>query len=107
VLLASGISVESFVLALCVGAALIAFWIAVTLPRFGPSDLARALLHLFLSVVVGAAIAPGIHAITSVGVPATQYVAAFGIALPALTYMFLAAAWLMRVMRDYFQNPRY
>jgi hypothetical protein len=34
------------------------------------------------------------------------FVAVFGIALPALTYMFLSAAWLMRAMRDFLQHPR-
>jgi hypothetical protein len=62
------------------------------------------LLHILLSIAVGAAISPGIHAIAAIGVPAAAYVGTFGIALPALTYMFLAAAWLMRVMRDFFQG---
>jgi hypothetical protein len=30
------------------------------------------------------------------GVPAARFVAAFGIVLPGLIYMFLAAAWLIR-----------
>ena len=33
--------------------------------------------------------------------------ALFLIALPALTYMFLAAVWLLRVMRDYMQQTRF
>ena len=34
------------------------------------------------------------------------FVGTFGVALPALTYMFLAAAWLLRLMVGYFQQPR-
>ena len=102
----SGISAQTFVMALCVGSALLALWIVVRLPRLGPSDLPHALLHIFFSVFVGAAIGPGIHAVGALGLPGAQFIAAFAIALPAFTYMFLAAAWLMRVMRDFFQ-PRY
>jgi hypothetical protein len=104
--MASG-SVNAFVALLCVGAAALALWIAVCLPDFGPRELQQALLHVLASVVVGSVIAPGIREITSIGVPAPAYVGTFGIALPALTYMFLAAAWLMRVMRDLFQGARY
>jgi hypothetical protein len=103
----SEISVDTFVFALGVGAALIALWIAVTLPRFGPRNLPKALLHVLVSVVVGAGISRSISAAGTISLPAAPLVAAFVIALPALTYMFLAAAWLMRVMRDYFQSPRY
>jgi hypothetical protein len=102
----SGISVETFVVALAVGAALIAFWVAVALPRFGPKSVAPALLHVFCSIAIAYWVAPGMHAIGSVELPAMTYVATFGIALPALTYMFLAAAWLMRVVRDTLQTPR-
>jgi hypothetical protein len=97
-------SVETFVAALCVGAALIALWIVVRLPRLGPANLPKALLHILLSIAVGAGITPGIRAVAAVGLPAPAYVGTFAIALPALTYMFLAAAWLMRVMRDMFQT---
>jgi hypothetical protein len=97
-------SVQLFVAAMCAGAALLALWIVATKPQLGPRDLVRALLHVILSIVVGAGITPGIRAIAALGVPGAQFAGTFGIALPALTYMFLAAAWLMRVMRDYFQT---
>jgi hypothetical protein len=99
-------SVQAFVTILCVGAAVLALWVVVRLPRFGPRDLPHALLHVLLSIVVGAGIGPGIRGIAALGVPGAQFVATFAVALPALTYMFLAAAWLMRVMRDFF-HARY
>jgi hypothetical protein len=96
----------SFVFVLAIGAAAIALWIAVRLPRFGPANLPRALLHVLLSVVVASAMTRAIAAVVGVWVPAGEFVAVFGIALPALTYMFLSAAWLMRAMRDFLQHPR-
>jgi hypothetical protein len=101
-LIAAGLSVESFVLVLCAGSALIAVWIAVRLPDFGPARLQTALLHILLSVLVGAVTT---RAVAGLWVPTGQFIAIFAIALPGLTYMFLAAAWLMRVMRDFIQ-PR-
>ena len=104
-LIAAGLSVESFVLVLCAGSALIAIWIAVRLPDLGPGSLATALLHIVLSVFVGAVTTRAVAAVAGLWVPTGQWIAIFAIALPGLTYMFLAAAWLMRVMRDYIQ-PR-
>lgn len=100
-----GLSVEGFVLVLCAGAALIAVWIAVTRPQFGPGGLPTALLHILLSIVVGAVTTRAVAAVAGLWIPTGQFIAIFAIALPGLTYMFLAAAWLMRVMRDLFQ-PR-
>jgi hypothetical protein len=100
-------SVQTFVTILCVGAAVLALWIVVRLPDRGPRDLRHALLHIGLSIAIGYAVAPIIGAIASVGIPAPAYVGTFAIALPALTYMFVAAAWLMRVLRDFFHGARY
>ena len=100
------LSAESFVLVLCAGAALIAIWIAVRLPRFGPERLPTALVHIVLSVVVGAVTTRAVAAVAGLWIPTGQFIAIFAIALPGLTYMFLAAAWLMRVMRDLIQ-PRF
>jgi hypothetical protein len=100
-------SVQTFVSILCVGSAVLALWIVVRLPERGPRDLPHALLHVLLSIAMGYAISPGISAIAAIGVPAAAYVGTFAIALPALTYMFLAAAWLIRVMRDFFQGARF
>ncbi len=99
-------SVQTFVTILCCGAAALALWIVVRLPQLGPRELRSALLHILLSIAIGYATAPGIGAVAALGVPGAAYVGTFAIALPALTYMFLAAAWLMRVMRDFF-HARY
>jgi hypothetical protein len=100
-------SIQTFVTILCGGAAVLALWILVRLPDRGPRDLRRALLHIALSIAIGYAVAPCIGAIAAVGVPAPAYVGTFAIALPSLTYMFLAAGWLMRVLRDFLHGARY
>jgi NAD/NADP transhydrogenase beta subunit len=100
-------SIESFVLFLCIGAALLAIWLVVRFPDRGPSDLTWALLHVALSIVLGQLIVASIGALDTVGVPAARFVAAFGIVLPCLTYMFVAAAWLIRAAAGRLQGPRY
>jgi hypothetical protein len=103
--LSSG-SANGFVLVLAVGGAALALWIVAAFPHRGPRDLGRALIHVLVSVLGGAGIAPGIRGLTALGIPAAAYVGTFLIALPGLTYMFLAAAWMMRVLRDHLQGAR-
>lgn len=100
-------SMNSFVIALALGAAVLAIWIVARFPSIGPPNLSRALVHLMAAVVVGVVTAPAIRGIAALAVPGAAFVGTFGVALPALTYMFLAAVWLLRVMRDYLQNLGY
>ena len=99
-------SIATFVLVLCVGAALLALWLVVRFPELGPSDITWALLHVALSVVVAELMVRTIGAVGRSGVPAARFVAAFGIVLPGLMYMFVAAAWLMRAAAGRLQGPR-
>ena len=55
------------------------------------------------AVVVGAVTGPVIQSISGLSLPGAAFIVTFGIALPALTYMFLATVWLLRVMMSYFQ----
>ena len=89
-------SMTTFVLFLCSGAALIALWVVTRWPERGPEDMTRALLHVAASVVVLQLLVPAIHVVSATGVPAAQFVVSFGIVLPGLTYVFVAAAWLIR-----------
>lgn len=100
-------SVDTFVAVLCLGAGLLALWIVARLPKAGPASLPRALAHVVVAVLVGAVTGPAIHAIAALSLPGAVFVVTFGIALPALTYMFLASAWLLRVMVQYFQRPHF
>ena len=99
-------SADTFVLVLCLGAALLALWIVARLPKIGPASLSRALIHVAAAVLIGLVTGPAIRAIAELSVPGAAFVGTFGVALPALTYMFLAAAWLLRLMVGYFQQPR-
>jgi len=100
------VSIATFVLVLCVGAALLALWVVVRFPDLGPRDVTWALLHVALSVVLGQLMVRSIGVVGSSGVPAARFVASFGIVLPGLTYMFVAAAWLMRAAAGRLQGPR-
>lgn len=99
-------SIATFVLVLCVGAALLALWLVVRFPELGPSDLTWALLHVALSIVLGQIMLRSIGVVARSGVPAARFVVAFGIVLPSLTYTFAAAAWLIRAAAGRL-GPRY
>jgi hypothetical protein len=101
------VSIATFVLVLCVGAALLALWLVVRFPELGPSEITWALLHVALSVVVAQVMLRSIGVVGRSGVPAARFVAAFGIVLPGLMYMFVAAAWLMRAAAGRLQGPRF
>lgn len=100
-------SIANFVLVLCAGAALLALWLVVRFPDLGPNEITWALLHVALSVVVLQLMVHTIGVVGRSGVPAARFVAAFGIVLPGLMYMFVAAAWLMRAAAGRLQGPRF
>ena len=89
-------SMTIFVLCLCTGAALLALWLMTRFPDLGPGEVTKALLHVAVSVVLLQLVVPAIHAVGATGLPGTQFVVSFGIVLPGLTYVFLAAGWLIR-----------
>jgi hypothetical protein len=89
-------SVEIFLLALGVGAALIAFWIALRFPERGPQDFKAAMAHVFLSLGVGWFTPAAFGYVISYGRVAAMP-AIFGILLPALVYAFLAVAWFLKL----------
>jgi len=86
----------TFLLVFSLGAAVLAFWVFVCLPKLGPATLTRALVHVAAAIIVGAALKPALMAIADSRVPLAVFVAVFGVALPGLTYMFVAGAWLLR-----------
>jgi hypothetical protein len=98
------VSIASFVLFLCVGAALLALWLAVRFPDLGPGDVTRALLHVAVSVLLGQLMVRAIGLTAPLGVAAGRFVAAFAIVLPGLTYIFLSAAWLIRAAAGHLQG---
>jgi hypothetical protein len=89
-------SSETFLLIFALGAAVLALWIFVCLPKLGPTSLTRAFVHVAAAMVVGAALKPALAGVAESGLPLAVFLAVFGVALPALTYMFVAGAWLIR-----------
>lgn len=85
-----------FVLFLCTGSAVLALWFVMRFPDLGPSDVTKALLHVAVSIVIMQLIVPAIHLVAGTGLPEAQLVVSFGIVLPGLTYVFVAAGWLIR-----------
>jgi hypothetical protein len=89
-------SMTTFILFLCSASAFLALWLVTRFPEWGPADLTKALLHVAISAVVLQLLVPAIHVVGATGIPAAQFVVSFGIVLPGLTYVFVAAAWLIK-----------
>jgi hypothetical protein len=79
-----------FAFALVTGAALLALWFDARLPMLAPAGLRKIVLHAAVAVLVVRLI-PG-----DAASPAGVYLALFGIALPALIYVFLVAIWFIK-----------
>ena len=92
-------SIYGFVVCEAVGGALIALWLAVRKPEQGPDSFGRALLHCGTSLLLGSMAAPVTTQIVGTGFPAAAYFSAFVIILPSLIYVFLAWAWMVRVLQ--------
>jgi hypothetical protein len=81
---------EIFALSLVTGAALLALWVHVRLPKLAPGGLAPIVFHGALAFIALKLI-PGERSL-----PGGAYMLIFGIALPALAYVFLVAIWFIR-----------
>ncbi|HEY2939549.1 MAG TPA: hypothetical protein VGJ27_07030 [Gaiellaceae bacterium] len=88
----------AFLLAFSLGAAALALWIFVCLPKLAPTSLTRAFGHVVAAMVVGVLLKPALTGMAESGFPLAVFTALFGVALPGLTYMFVAGAWLLRAM---------
>jgi uncharacterized membrane protein YhaH (DUF805 family) len=90
------VSIHTFMLLLATGAALLAAWIVVRFPRFQPSTGAG----ITVALIGAAATLTGVpHTIAFLGVPLGPLGVIFLVVLPALTYVFLVAAWIMLYVR--------
>jgi hypothetical protein len=100
-------SFGTFIIAMTIGAALLALWAGVRFPRMGPSTLAGALIQVALALAAGWFLVPA--AISSVirwDETAGPLIAVLLFALPALTYLFLASLWAMRVLQHMMHGAR-
>ena len=81
-----------------VGAAL-AWWVDVRLPALGAENMRAAIIHVGVSVAVAQLLVPAALHFLLDGSQTVALLAIFGIALPALTYSFLAAIWMIKLVR--------
>ena len=93
----SHMSVETFLLVLCVGGALLALWVDARFPGLAPADIWRAALRVVLALAVAHLVTPLLVLAISNGMsPGT---ALMTLVLPALVLFFLAMLWMMRALQ--------
>jgi hypothetical protein len=98
-------TIPAFLIALAVGSALIGFWAAMRFPDRAPDNFGKALIHLFLSFMVGWAAADLLGTLVGFGV-AVAFGAVFAIVFPALVYTFLAGAWFLKLAHGMISQHR-
>ena len=92
-------TIYGFVMVQAVGAALLALWLVTRFPDQGPTSLRGALLQLGASMLVGWVLTPLTTFTVGSGLPAAAFLAAFLIVLPGLVYIFVAWAWMVKVLQ--------
>jgi hypothetical protein len=88
---------ETFLLVFVLGAAAIAAWVALCLPKLAPKGLRGGTVHLIATLVVGALLGPAVHAVPGLPSQLSVLAALFLLALPAITYMLLVGMWLVQL----------
>ena len=100
-------SFGAFIVAMTIGAALLALWAGVRFPRMGPNTLAGALIQVALALAAGWFLVPaGISSVVRWNETSGPLIAVLLFALPALTYLFLASLWAMRVLQQMMRGAR-
>jgi len=82
---------EVFVLALAVGAGLLAVWIHARLPGLAPERMGRTVLHAGAAFVL-LQLSPGIG-----DSPVALFAGVFLFVLPALVYALLCSIWVLKL----------
>ncbi|TML35506.1 MAG: hypothetical protein E6G24_01385 [Actinobacteria bacterium] len=89
---------ETFLLLFVTGAATLALWVVLRLPRLAPQSVRAATVHMVAALLLGFVLAPALRLVPGQPAKLSVLAALFGIALPALTYMLLAGFWFLKVM---------
>ena len=92
-----GMGKETFLLVFVLGAAAIAAWIALRLPRLAPTSFRAGTVHLVATLVVGAVLGPAVRAVPGLPSELSVLAALFLVALPAITYMLLVGMWIVQL----------
>ena len=92
----------AFITCLLVGAAAIALWTDVRLPRLAPKGLAGVTRHFLGALVALVVLTPlGAEAVAGETTSAVRnLLSLFAVALPALVYSMLVTLWLLRVAQQ-------
>jgi hypothetical protein len=100
------VTIQQFLAGLAAGSGLIGFWIALRFPDRGPTTIGFALFHVMASFAVGWAAAGALVIFVGFGRTAA-FAGVFGLVLPALTYTFLAGAWVLRLAHGMISQHRH
>jgi hypothetical protein len=100
-------SFGAFIVVMTLGAAALALWAGARFPRMGPDTLTGALIQVALALGAGWFLVPaGIDSVISWNENAGPLIGVLLFALPALTYLFLASLWAMRVLQQMMSSAR-
>jgi hypothetical protein len=88
--------VHSILLAYACGAALLAVWLVVRFPDFGPSTVMTSTGTLLAAFVVAAVVPPVVQALVGDGNRLGGFVSLVGLVLPTLALVFWASLRLFR-----------
>jgi hypothetical protein len=91
------LSANAFMLFLTLGAALMAMWTDQRFPGLTPNGFTRALLSVVASVIVLQVTGSVVERILDPPTPAGFLTATLVVALPALTFVFLSALWVIKI----------
>jgi uncharacterized membrane protein len=83
--------------AIGLGAGAIALWVDVRFPRLAPEEMAKALLHVGVSIAVGYAMGPLLQMLLAFEDARVTLVAVFGLAFPAVVYCLLSGIWMIKL----------
>jgi hypothetical protein len=90
------VDVHSILFAYTCGAALLAVWLVIRFPTFGPDSVMGSVGMLFAAFVVASVVPALVQWLGSSGSVAAGFVALVGLVLPTLALMFWAAVRLCR-----------
>lgn len=85
----------SFIIALGLGAGVLAFWVQFRFPNLAPQTLGWAIFHLVVTGVL-AQLTKAVFASVELQ-PYGTLALVFGLALPTLVYGFVSGMWLIRL----------
>ena len=97
----------AFIIALTIGAALLALWTAVRFPEAAPETLRGAMVQVAIALAAGwLLVPPGMALAIGWSATAGPLLAVFLFAVPGLVYVFLASLWVMRALQELLASVR-